>query len=387
MTDLATTKAILRQLIAFPTISADSNLDAVGYIAEQLRAAGARVEVLRNAAGTKANIWATLGPDVDGGLVLSGHVDVVPVTDQPWTHDPFDMVERDGALFGRGACDMKGFIAACLAMAPALAQHCRTRPIHFAFTHDEEVGCLGALDLVEVLKSRPTGPALAIIGEPTQMQVVEGHKGVCEYTTRFTGSEGHGSSPEAGVNAVEYAARLITHLTALRAELKARAPQDSPFTPPETTINIGALHGGIAHNVIPGAATLEWEMRPINDEDMAFVKTSVARYCEEELLPAMQATFSGAGIETEVIGEVVGLLPMAANDARDLCQHLTGNNGAHCVPFGTEAGLFQQLGIQAVLCGPGSIEQAHKPDEFVTLDQLAQCLDMLAKLGAAHAAG
>lgn len=385
MTDLATTKAILRELIAFPTISSDSNLDAVGYIAERLSAAGARVEVLRNADGTKANVWATLGPEVDGGLVLSGHIDVVPVADQPWTHDPFDMVERDGALFGRGTCDMKGFIAACLAMAPELARHCDDRPIHFAFTHDEEVGCLGAVDLVEVLRARPTRPALAIIGEPTLMQVVEGHKGVCEYTMRFTGSEGHGSSPEAGVNAVEYAARLIGHLTALRETLKARAPENSPFTPPETTINIGALHGGIAHNVIPGAATLEWEMRPINDADMAFVKSSVAAYCTRELLPAMRAIHPGAAIETEVIGEVVGLEPMEINAARDLCQHLTGHNGAHCVPFGTEAGLFQQLGMQAVLCGPGSIDQAHKPDEFVTLDQLSQCLDMLGRLGAVHA--
>ncbi|NIZ08723.1 acetylornithine deacetylase [Pseudooceanicola sp. HF7] len=387
MSKLEETTAILADLIGFATISSDSNLDAIAYIADHLATHGARVEVLRDPSGEKANLWASFGPEEDGGLVLSGHSDVVPVAEQPWTSDPFALREAEGRLYGRGTCDMKGFIAAVLALAPQLQAAANLRPIHIAITHDEEVGCIGARSLVEVLKARGIRPALALIGEPTQMQVVEGHKGVCEYTVRFTGSEGHGSAPERGTNAVEYATRYIAQLLSLRQELKARAPQNSPFEPPETTINIGALHGGHAHNVIPGYATLEWEMRPINEDDMAFVKTRVAEYCQAELLPQMRAVTPGAEITTEVIGEVTGLEPMPENRIRDMVQQLTGANGAHCVPFGTEAGLFQQLGIQAVLCGPGSIEQAHKPDEFVELDQLAQCLEMLEKLAILHGSG
>ncbi|QPM89750.1 acetylornithine deacetylase [Pseudooceanicola algae] len=384
MDRLAETRTILADLIAFPTISADSNLEAIAYIARHLEAAGARVEVLRDATGTKANLWASFGPEIDGGLVLSGHSDVVPVAEQPWSSDPFSLREAEGKLFGRGTCDMKGFIAACLALAPDLAEAAQDRPIHIAITHDEEVGCIGARALVDMLRARAIRPALALIGEPTSMQVVEGHKGVCEYTVRFSGSEGHGSAPDRGTNAVEFATRYITHLLSLRDDLKARAPEISAFEPPETTINIGALHGGHAHNVIPGMATLEWEMRPINDDDMAFVKSSVAAYCDTELLPAMRTVTPGADIQTETIGEVTGLVPMAENEIRDMVQRLTGANGAHCVPFGTEAGLFQQLGMQAVLCGPGSIDQAHKPDEFVEISQLEQCLEMLGKLARRH---
>ncbi len=387
MSDLDTTIALLGELVGFPTISSDSNMDAIAFLAGHLERAGARVEVLRDASGQKANLWATLGPEGDGGLVLSGHSDVVPVAEQDWSSDPFEMVARDGRLYGRGTCDMKGFIAACVAMAPEFAALPLTKPIHFAFTHDEEVGCLGGRALVETLSERGLRPAMALIGEPTQMQVIEGHKGCCEYTVRFSGAEGHGSAPERGVNAVEYASRYIARLMELRQDLMARTPEGSPFEPPHTTINIGALHGGHAHNVIPGAATLEWEMRPVNDADMAFVKSHIADYCEEALLPAMRRVAPRADILTEVIGEVAGLIPMPDNQMRDLIQRLTGANGASCVPFGTEAGLFQQIGIETVICGPGSIEQAHKPDEFIDIDQLAQCLALLRKLGVAHGTG
>ncbi|KAA2317142.1 acetylornithine deacetylase [Pseudooceanicola sediminis] len=386
MSDLETTIALLEALVAFPTISSDSNMDAITFLAGHLERSGARVEVLRDASGQKANLWATLGPEIDGGLVLSGHSDVVPVAEQDWSSDPFVMTRRNGRLYGRGTCDMKGFIAACVAMAPHLAKSARHRPIHFAFTHDEEVGCLGGRALVEALSQRGIRPAMALIGEPTQMQVIEGHKGCCEYTVRFSGAEGHGSAPDRGVNAVEYASRYIARLMQLRQDLIERAPQDSPFDPPYTTINVGALHGGHAHNVIPGAATLEWEMRPINDADMAFVKSRIDSYCRDTLLPQMRDVAADADILTEIIGEVAGLVPMPVNAMRDTIQRLTGANGASCVPFGTEAGLFQQLGIQTVICGPGSIEQAHKPDEYVEIDQLSQCLTLLHKLGAAHGA-
>ena len=380
MNDLLRTKAILADLIAFPTVSTDSNLDCIQYMADYLTAIGARVEVMRDATGTKANLWATLGPEGDGGLVLSGHSDVVPVADQDWSSDPFRMEERDGRLYGRGTCDMKGFIAAALAKAPAFAAS--KRPIHFAFTHDEETGCLGGQALVQALQQRGVRPATAIIGEPTGMRIIEGHKGCYEYTTHFTGLEGHGSNPALGVNAVEYAVRYVNRLLSLREDLIARCPADSRFEPPWTTINTGALIGGVAHNVIPGKAQIQWEMRPVQTSDADFVKADLHQFCTDTLLPAMKAVSPTATITTEVIGEVQGLEPMEKNAIRDLVAALTGANGTDLVPFGTEAGLFQSLGTEVIVCGPGDIAQAHKPDEFLALDQLSACLDMLSGLAA-----
>lgn len=380
MTDLATTIAQLDRLIAFPTVSSDSNLALIADCAERLEQLGARVEVLTDPTGTKANLWASFGPETDGGIILSGHTDVVPVTDQDWTSDPFRLEERDGLFHGRGTCDMKGFIAACLAMAPTIAERATARPVHFAFTFDEEIGCLGGAALVEALRARGLRPAMAIIGEPTSMRVIEGHKGCCEYKTRFTGLEGHGSTPDRGVNAVDYAVRYAARLHALSTELTRRAPEGSRFDPPWSTINIGKLAGGHTHNVIPGKAEMEWDMRPVQWSDADFIKSEMADYVTHTLVPAMQAVSPNAGIAVETVGEVPGLEPMAENAARDLVAELTGANGTDLVAFGTEAGLFQSLGLSAVVCGPGSIEQAHKPDEFIAPDQLAECLRFLDRL-------
>ncbi len=375
------TTSLLSRLIAFPTVSADSNLEIIEFLAGRLEGAGARVEIHLDPSGRKANLFATLGPDVDGGILLSGHTDVVPVADQDWSTDPFEMVERDGRLYGRGSCDMKGFIAAAVAMAPLYAERVKDRPVHFAFTHDEETGCIGARALAKVLKERKTRPAVAIIGEPTSMRVIEGHKGCYEYSTHFTGLEGHGSGPDRGVNAVEYAVRYVGRLLELKERLKARAPAGSRFEPPWTTINTGALVGGVAHNVIPGKARVDWEMRPVQPGDADFVKSDLGAFCTDDLLPAMRAVSPEADIVMQVIGEVDGLIPADANEARDIVMALTGANGAGLVPFGTEAGIFQGLGISAVVCGPGSIEQAHKPDEYLAIDQLRECLAMLERLG------
>lgn len=378
---LSETVTLLDRLIGFPTISSDSNLAMIADLAARLTDVGARVELFTDDTGAKANLFATLGPEGDGGLILSGHTDVVPVAEQDWSSDPFVMREEGGRLYGRGTCDMKGFIAAAVVMAQDYAALDLKRPLHFAFTHDEEVGCLGARALVPELEKRGLKPSMAIIGEPTRMGVIEGHKGCCEYTVRFSGLEGHGSAPDRGVNAVEYAARYITRLMELRADLMLRAPENSRFVPPWSTINIGSLRGGVAHNVIAGKAELEWETRPVQKGDLAFVKDAVAAYVEEHLLPAMRAVHPEASIETEVIGEVAGLDVLPENAARDLVAGLVGANGADVVPFGTEAGLFQEMGMSVVVCGPGSIEQAHKPDEYVAVDQLGACLDMLEKLG------
>ncbi|MSU88739.1 acetylornithine deacetylase [Rhodobacteraceae bacterium 2CG4] len=369
--------AILDELIAFPTVSADSNLGMVAHLAQRLSDAGARIELSHDDGGTKANLFASLGPEADGGVVLSGHTDVVPVGGQPWTGDPFAMAARDGRLYGRGTCDMKGFIAAAVALLPQLDGDRLRRPLHFAFTYDEEVGCLGARQLVEHLRARGLRPAAAIIGEPTGMRVVEGHKGCHEYTTLFTGREGHGSVPERGVNAVEMAVRYVHRLLALRDELIASAPEGSRFAPPWTTVNVGRMAGGTAHNVIAGEAAVDWEMRPVRAEDARHVRDALEAYCAQVLLPAMRAVAPEARIETRVIGEVAGLEPADDNLARRLVSELTGQDGAELVPFSTEAGLFQSLGTHCVVCGPGEIAQAHKPDEFVEIAQLARCCRML----------
>jgi len=371
---------LLGDLIAFPTVSTDSNFEMIAYMAGLLENVGAKVEVMHSPCGTKANLFATLGPEKDGGILLSGHSDVVPVTDQDWTTDPFHMDHRDGRLYGRGACDMKGFIAAALAVAPLYAARVQNRPLHFAFTYDEETGCFGAQHLAQMLQGRGLTPGIAIVGEPTEMRIIEGHKGCYEYTTRFTGLPGHGSLPDQGVNAVEYAVRYVNQLLGLKDQLRGRAPEGSPFDPPWTTVNVGALQGGVAHNVIAPTAHVDWEMRPVQPGDADFVKDSLRTFCEYDLLPKMRAVYPEAAIELEVIGEVAGLTPTDNNEARRIVAELTGANGADLVSFGTEAGIFQALGMDVVVCGPGSIEQAHKADEYVSVDQLGQCVAMLERL-------
>ncbi|WP_413850757.1 acetylornithine deacetylase [Albidovulum sp.] len=380
MRALEDTRALLRDLVAFPTISEDSNRALIDHLAGRLEAAGARVEVMADASGKKANLFATLGPEGDGGIVLSGHSDVVPVAGQDWTVDPFALTERDGRLYGRGTCDMKGFIAAAVAMAPVFAGRRLSRPLHFAFTHDEEVGCLGARSLAAALTARGLRPSVAIIGEPTSMRIIEGHKGCYEYSTHFTGLAGHASAPDQGVNAVEYAVRYVARLLEVGETLKTRAPAASPFDPPWTTVSTGVLTGGNARNVIAAEARVDWEMRPVQPGDADFVKEALRRYCDETLLPAMRRVAPEAGIVTEVVGEVEGLVPASDNEARRIVAELTGANGAGTVPFGTEAGIFQSLGMSVVVCGPGSIEQAHKPDEYIAVDQLRDCLTMLERL-------
>jgi len=374
------TTELLSRLISYPTISDQSNLDMIAELSERLGDAGARVDVWYDETGAKANLFATLGPEGDGGIVLSGHTDVVPVADQEWTSDPFIAETRDDKVYGRGSCDMKGFIAACVALAPYFAQRARHRPVHFAFTYDEETGCFGGQALIESLREKALRPSLAIVGEPTSMRVIEGHKGCFEYSTHFHGLAGHGSAPDRGVNAAEYAARYVNRLLDLKDELRARAPEGGRFDPPWTTINTGAFHGGVAHNVIPSAARVDWEMRPVQASDAHFVKDNLRDYCERELLPLMRAVDPEARIDTEIISEVTGLEPADANEARAIMMELTGAEKSDLVAFGTEAGLFQQYGLSAVVCGPGSIEQAHKADEFIALDQLSQCVGMLERL-------
>ncbi|MFN0264356.1 acetylornithine deacetylase [Tepidamorphus sp. 3E244] len=381
MTTLERTRDILGELIGFPTVSSDGNLEMIAYLSEQLGQAGAEVTWMTDPTGRKANLFATIGGDGEGGIVLSGHTDVVPVEDQEWSSDPFTMREDRGRLYGRGTCDMKGFIAAALAMAPSFAELDLKRPIHFAFTYDEETGCLGGQHLVRELQEREIRPATAIVGEPTGMRIIEGHKGCYEYETIFTGLEGHGSAPERGVNAVEYAVRYIARLMELQDELKRHTTPANRFNPPWTTLQVGRIQGGNARNTIAGVCTVDWEMRPVRNDDAVFVKSSIEAFRDEVLLPQMRKVCPDADIFTHVIGEVCGLEPADDNEARAILSKLLGDDTADVVPFGTEAGLFQEIGMSVVVCGPGSINQAHKPDEYVALEQLQQCLDMLEGLG------
>jgi len=378
---LDSTRAILADLIAFPTVSAESNLALIAYAQARLDALGARTYMTVSPCGTKANLFASIGPRVEGGVVLSGHTDVVPVTDQDWQFDPFVATEWDGRIYGRGSCDMKGFIACALAMAPRFAAADLAKPLHVAFTYDEEVGCLGAPVMLDAVADLGIRPDICIVGEPTRMHLVEGHKGMCEYTTRFTGLAGHGSDPDRGVSAVEYAVRYVARLLELREELKARAPADSPYAPPWTTLQVGAIHGGVSHNVIAEQAEVAWELRPVVDEDRVFVRAEMDAHVGKTLLPAMRAVHPWADIVLEVIGEVADLRVMPEAEAAELVRALTGATGGEVVSFSTEAGIFQEHGISTVVCGPGSIQQAHKPDEYVALSQLDACLRMLEGLG------
>jgi acetylornithine deacetylase len=378
---LPETVDLLADLVAFPTISADPNTELINHVADRLERFGARVRITHGAGGGKANIFASLGPEAADGVILSGHTDVVPVEGQDWHSDPFVLTERDGRLYGRGTCDMKGFIAAALAMAPSIARLDLKRPLHFAFTYDEEVGCLGAQVMLADLAAAGIHPSRCIVGEPTGMRIIDGHKGCCEYTTSFTGTEGHGSRIDEGVNAIHFAARYIDRLVSIGEELKQRVPAGSEFLPPWSTVQVGRINGGVSRNTIAGKCSVEWELRPVNSEDFRYARQALDDLVEHDQLPAIRRRSAAADIVTETIGEVGGLVPMTVNEAERLVRALTGDtHPAQLASFGTEAGLFQDHGVATVICGPGSIEQAHKPDEFIEAAQLDACLDMLERL-------
>ncbi|MBW3604096.1 MAG: acetylornithine deacetylase [Actinobacteria bacterium] len=381
MKDLrATTLAILDDLVAHPTVTSDSNLDLIDEAAARLENAGASLVTTYDEDGDKANLFATIGPEIDGGVVLSGHTDVVPADDGEWTSDPFAVTRRDDRLYGRGTADMKGFIACTLALAPVFAAASLRVPVHIALTFDEEVGFRGAPVLLDELGRTGPAPSAAIVGEPTCLRIVAAHKGCYEYTTTVTGVQGHGSTPDAAVNAVEYGARYICRLLELRAELAGRAPSDSPFEPRESTISVGTVTGGTARNIVAGSCSLQWELRPVQPADADLVRDDLAAF-ERELVAEMRRTHPDADVATVAVCEVDGLELVETSAAVELGRRLLDDAEEDVVSFGTEAGLYQQAGIPAIVCGPGSIDVAHKPDEFVSVEQLDRCLDMLHRLG------
>ncbi|WP_445288447.1 acetylornithine deacetylase [Variovorax atrisoli] len=349
-----TTIDILRALVAFDTTSHRSNLDLIHWIGNYLSGHGVKVHLVHSKDRRKANLLASIGPDAAGGMVLSGHSDAVPVTDQNWSASPFALVERNGRLHGRGAADMKGFIAACLSAVPAWRRQPLRRPIHLAFSYDEEIGCLGVPQLVERLKTQIEAPALAIVGEPTEMRVGVRHRGFFGHRALFTGLPAHSSDPSLGASAIEPAAYLVTRLAGLRRNLAGKGG--------EATINIGQINGGTAINIVPGSCEVLWEFRPQDEATAQLVRDTVREALAE--LPE--------GVTVEA-GQVAGVPALSARD-NDAAVSVARELGALWpeaeLPFGTEAGFFQQVGISTVVCGPGSIAQAHQPDEWIAASQL-----------------
>jgi acetylornithine deacetylase len=372
--------AILERLVGFDTVSANSNLALVDWVANYLDGYGVKSALIRNADGGKANLFATIGPEGRGGVILSGHTDVVPVAGQAWDSDPFRLAARDDRLYGRGTADMKGFIALALALAPqALARPLKI-PLHLALSYDEEVGCLGAPALIRALPEGAARPRLAIIGEPSEMRVANAHKGIQFLRTRVTGHAAHSSAPARGVNAIAAAAEIIGEISRLAAECRASAQPDSRFDPPYTSFNIGRIEGGAAVNIIARDCVFEWEFRAVPGEDHAALRRRIEHFVESDLLPRMRAAHPDAAVTTETAALVPPLVPDPASPAEALACALTRANETTTIAFATEAGLFQAAGIPAIICGPGSIDVAHQPNEYITRAQLAAGGEFLDRL-------
>ena len=373
------TLKILSELIKFQTVSGTSNLKLIEYCEKTLSKLGATSFKTFDEAKQRVNLFSTISgkQKLNGrGIILSGHTDVVPASAKEWSSNPFVATQKNNKVYGRGSTDMKGFIACSLALAPYFASQNLKKPIHFSFTYDEETACQGAPIMIEELKKRNLNCSVCIVGEPTNMKAVQAHKGCYEYSTHFTGLAGHGSAPDKGVNAVEYATRFANKLMELREELKKRKPKNSVFTPPYTTLGIGRIKGGLARNVIADQCVVDWELRPVVPEDGEFVNKNMDAYVKDVLLPEMKKVYPKADVKKEIIG----FNKEEESEAINLVCNLTGDNSREVVSFGTEAGLFQEIGISTVVCGPGSIEQAHKIDEYISFDQLKRCLKMLIDL-------
>ncbi|MFN8757963.1 MAG: acetylornithine deacetylase [Tagaea sp.] len=376
---------MLARLVAHRTVSKDSNLGLIEDVRGYLAGLGIEARLVPNADGTKANLVATIGPKVDGGAILSGHTDVVPVEGQPWSTDPFELVERDGRLYGRGSSDMKGFIAVALALAPKLKTMKLARPLHFCFSYDEEIGCFGAPHAIALFGKELPRAALCIVGEPTSMRVVVAHKGICSNVAETRGLEAHSSAPHLGCNSIVHMGRFLAFLDELQRELVAdgqtHALPGADFDPPYTTVGIGRIDGGTVVNIVPRDCRLSWELRPLPGVDAeAIYARALAKAAEIDA--AMKRESPDAYFRVGKYAWVPACRPESDGLAQKLAMELTGANGTATVAFGTEAGQFQEAGISTVICGPGDIAVAHKTDEYTTRDQLAQCEAFVLKLAA-----
>ncbi len=378
MSDAPASLGLVERLVAFDTTSRNSNLELIDFAQDILVRAGGRCRRTYDAKGAKANLFATFGPEAPGGYVLSGHTDVVPVDGQDWSSDPFKPEIRDGKLFGRGTADMKGFVGAALSFADHIGRAALKRPVHFALSYDEEVGCAGVRGLLDDLAQSGIKPALAIIGEPTGMKIVGAHKSGAVLYTHCRGREGHSSAPGKGASAVMMAGEFVAFLETLGGELQS--DRDPRFDPPYTTLQANMISGGTAVNVLAREACITWECRALPDRDPEAVLARIRTHADGAILAKYRAHAPEARIDTELHASYPGLVLDPDSPAIAFAREVSGANSVETVAYGTEAGLFQQAGIPAVVCGPGSIDQAHKADEFVALSELAACENFLRRV-------
>ena len=371
--NVQSSKDILAALVGFDTVSRNSNLDLIAWVEQYLDRHGVKHERIYDETGKKSNLWATLGPADVPGYILSGHTDVVPVDDQNWTDSPFKLTERDGKLYGRGSTDMKGYVACCLAAVPDMLKAKLKKPLHLAFSYDEEVGCIGARGIVAKLPERPAKPIACFVGEPTGMDVVIGHKAKRSLKVTVHGRTCHSSLAPLGVNAVEYAARVITKIRDISDRMARKGARDELYDVPFTTGHTGYLHGGTALNIVPDIATFEFEFRTIAADKSADLAREVIDYAKTVLEPEMQAVAPEAGIVFEDRSEFAGLNTAENAEVTLLAKQLSGRNSHSKVAYGTEAGLFSDAGVPTIVIGPGLIDQAHKADEFIAITELEKC--------------
>ncbi len=371
---------ILDRLVAFDTVSRHSNLPLMAYVRGYLTEHGIEHTVLPSPDGAKANVFATIGPADQPGIILSGHTDVVPVDGQIWTYDPFKLTRVGSRVYGRGTSDMKGYVACMLAIAPVLAARNLRQPIHLALSYDEEIGCTGVPFLIDHIRDLGLPLEAALIGEPSSMGVVNGHKGSASFRTTVTGLSCHSSRPDIGVSAILHAMEIIGHLTAYAAKLAAEPDSVGVFDPPYTTLTINTMHGGTAQNAIPGDCRFEWDVRATRRGRVEEVRAAYQEYVDKVALPAMHARFPDASITTSKNYDAATMVPQPGCAAESLARALTGANSATSVPYCSEAGFFQAAGIPSVICGPGDIAQAHTADEFIEISQLTACMQVLHRL-------
>jgi acetylornithine deacetylase len=373
---ISTATDLLRALVGFDTTSAKSNLALIAFVEDYLKGHGIAATRVPSPDGTKADLFATIGPKGHGGIGLSGHSDCVPVKDQRWTADPFTLTLRDGKLYGRGSCDMKGFIACVLASVPAFKARRLKEPIQIIVSYDEEVGCTGVRPLIARLGKDLPRPRAVIVGEPTGMAVIDAHKGIDAYRTHVTGREAHSSMPELGVNAIAMAAALIGELERIGDNIAAR-DRDERFAPPYSTVFVGTIEGGTAHNIVPKNCEFQWQVRSLPEAPPGEVPRDLAAFAEKELLPRMRRVTKEAAIDTENEGSVPAFVAAPGSEAVELALALTGAGRTQAVSYATEAGLFEQAGVPTVICGPGNIAQMHTADEYVAVAQIEACLAFL----------
>ncbi|MBL8708180.1 MAG: acetylornithine deacetylase [Rhodospirillaceae bacterium] len=373
---------MIRRLVAFDTTSRNSNLDLIAFVQDYLDGFGIKSQLMKDETGQKANLYATIGPDDRAGYALSGHTDVVPVDGQDWASDPWDVKEADGRLYGRGTTDMKGFVGVVLAAVPELAKRQLTTPVHLLFSYDEEVGCLGVRRALEVIKEFPVKPKGCVIGEPTSMKVAIAHKGKKSLRCHVHGLECHSSLAPKGVNAVEYAAEVIGYLKRMGRRFAKEGPFDPDYDVAHTTVHTGIVRGGTALNIVPKDCSFDFEFRYLPVQNPDDLVAEVKRFAEEQLAAEMRAISGETGFSWEPISAFPGLDTAEDAEITVIAKALTQANDTIKIAFGTEGGLIQEIDIPTVICGPGSIEQAHKPNEWVALDQIAQCEAFLQRLTA-----